>query len=321
MPTNWPPSFLGLDTNVAVPSNDSRASNDAIQLPRKRRSADQALNLGLDANVAVPSNDSRASNDAIQLPRKRRSADQALNLGPDTNVAVPSNDSRASYDAIQLARKRRSADQAVNLGLDTSAVQCESDEKHSQLQRVSKLWGALRQRRSRCVSTGGSLGRKNARRYVVATLLVLLLGAGATVWSKVFKTARQIYMANLSPKEQLAQTSPATTNAETIPRRNQAPVSNHTPKPAEQLQNPQATAGQAGGASQGGILERLLAFRMSESPRVQGDPHARVWVDTHTGVYLCQGTKGFGRTGQGRYMTQQQARFDGFRPAYEKKCE
>ena len=264
MPTNWPPSFLGLDTNAVQGESDK-------------------------------------------------------NL-------------RASYDAIQLARKKRNADQALNLGLDTSAVQGESDEKHSQLQRVSKLWGALRQRCSRCVSTGGPL-RKNVRRYVLVTLLVLLLGAGATVWSKVFKTARpvwskvfktarQIYMANLSPKEQLAQTSPDTTDAETTPSRNQAPLSNHTPKPAEQLQNPQATAGQAGGASQDGILERLLAAsRRSESPRVQGDPQARVWVDTHTGVYLCQGTAGFGKTNPGRYMTQQQARFDGFRPAYEKKCE
>ena len=131
-----------------------------------------------------------------------------------------------------------------------------------------------------------------------------------------------IYMPNLSPKEQLAEISPATTNAETIPRRNQAPVSNHTPKPAEPLHSPQATAGQAGDTSQGGILERLLeTCRWSERPKVQGDPHARVWVDTHTGVYLCQGTKGFGTTGRGRYMTQQQARFDGFRPAYEKKCE
>ncbi len=246
-------------------------------------------------------------------------------LGLDTNMAVPSNDPRAAYDAIQLARKRRRAHQALNLGLDTSAVPGESDEKHSQLQRVSKLWGALRQRRWRWVSTGGPLGRKNVRRYVVATLLVLLLGAGATVWSKVFKTARQIYMIympDLLPKEQSAQTSPAAANPNPTTPRQQAPIYKNASEPAVRLENPQATEEQPGDASQGGILEQLLAaFGKSESTTGQGDPHARVWVNTHTGVYLCRGTKGFGRTGQGRYMTQQEARFDGFRPAYEKKCE
>ena len=157
-----------------------------------------------------------------------------------------------------------------------------------------------------------------------------LLGAGATVWSKVSETARQIYTANLSPKEQLAQTNllpngqfvqalPAPTNVKTTPHRDQLAINR---QPAEQLPNPQTTMEQAEGAPQGGILERLLAGpRKREIPGIHGDPQAKVWVDTHTGVYLCQGTAGFGKTSRGRYMTQQQARFDGFRPAYEKKCE
>jgi hypothetical protein len=157
-----------------------------------------------------------------------------------------------------------------------------------------------------------------------------LLGAGATVWSKVSETAQQIYTANLSPKEQLAQTNllpngqfaqapPAPTNVKTTPHRDQLAINR---QPAEQLPNPQTTMEQARGAPQGGILERLLAGpRKREIPGIHGDPQAKVWVDTHTGVYLCQGTVGFGKTGRGRYMTQQQARFDGFRPAYEKKCE
>jgi len=327
-------------------------------------------------------------------------------LGLDTNMAVPASNSRAAYDAVQLVRKRRSEDQALK------APQGESDDKHSQLHRVSKLWGALRQRRSRRVSTGqtatmanaatnvsssnqavanatatvtitppgnqcvyitgvdladcqaatgtAAANAKNVRRYVVATLLVLLFGAGATlgpkafktaqqiylpkvspeerlkqllgagsrVWSEVSKTARQIYMRNLSPKEQLAQTNPPEEQlaqpplpprtSKTIPHRNQAAVN----KPGEQLPNLQTTAEQTGSASQGGTLERLFAvLNKPESLGVQGDPYAKVWVDTHTGVYFCQGTVGFGKTSRGRYMTQQQARFDGFRPAYEKKCE
>ena len=279
-------------------------------------------------------------------------------LGLDTNIAAPSSDSRAAYDAIQLARKKRSAEQALNLVLGTSAAHGESDEKQSQIQRVFKLWSTLRQRHSRRVSTGGPLGRRTARQYVAATLLVLLFGAGATigprafkavrqiyvpsvspqekltqllgaaatVWSKVSETAWQIYVRNLSPdeqsaqanllpNEQFAQAPPRPTNVKTTLHRDQLAI-NKQPLPNQQ------TTKEAGGASQGGILERLLAGpRKGESPGIQGDPHAKVWVDTHTGVYLCQGTAGFGKTSQGRYMTLQQARFDGFRSAYERKCE
>jgi len=203
-------------------------------------------------------------------------------------------------------------------------------------------------------------GNKNVRRYLVTILLVLLLGASArvgprvfkatrqiyvlsvspkekltqllgaatTVWSKVSETARQIYIRNLSPEEQSAQTNllpneqfaqapPRPTNVKTTFHRDQPAINK---QPAEQLPYPQTTVDQAGDASQGGILERLLAGP-SKGESTQGDPQAKVWVDTHTGVYLCQGTVGFGTTSQGRYTTLQQARFDGFRPAYAKKCE
>ena len=209
---------------------------------------------------------------------------------------------------------------------------------------------------------GSWVGSKSVRRYVLATVLVLLLGSAATVgprvfrtaqqiylpkvsskerltklfdasarvWSKVSESARQIYVrnqslkeqlawTNLTPNEQLAPSAPSTANVETTLHRDQAAVNK---QPTKQLPNPQTTTDQAEGALKGGILERLLAGSVKpKSQGVQGDPNAKVWVDTHTGVYLCQGTAGFGKTNRGRYMTQQQARFDGFRPAYDKKCE
>jgi hypothetical protein len=170
----------------------------------------------------------------------------------------------------------------------------------------------------------GSKIFKTARQTYVPNVsprekLTQLLGAGAMVGSKVSDTARQIYMRNLSPEEQLAQPPLPPRTSKTTPHRNQAAVNK---QPGEQLPNLQTTAEQAGSASQGGILERLLAVPNKRgSSGIQGDPYAKVWVDTHTGVYLCQGTVGFGKTRRGRYMTQQQARFDGFSPAYEKKCE
>lgn len=51
-----------------------------------------------------------------------------------------------------------------------------------------------------------------------------------------------------------------------------------------------------------------------------GDPDVRVWVNTNSGVYHCRGTRWFGRTKQGEYMTQREAREKGNRPAYGSVC-
>jgi hypothetical protein len=48
-----------------------------------------------------------------------------------------------------------------------------------------------------------------------------------------------------------------------------------------------------------------------------GDPNIKVWVDTKYGFYHCPGTKWYGATSQGVFMTQQQAQFRRYRPAYE----
>ena len=58
----------------------------------------------------------------------------------------------------------------------------------------------------------------------------------------------------------------------------------------------------------------------SEAPQA-GNPDARVWVNTHSGVYHCPGTRWYGSTKHGEYMTQKQAREKGNRPAYGKPCQ
>ena len=45
-----------------------------------------------------------------------------------------------------------------------------------------------------------------------------------------------------------------------------------------------------------------------------------VWVDTQYGYYHCPGTKWYGATRQGVYMTQGQAQYRGYRPAYGWVC-
>lgn len=52
----------------------------------------------------------------------------------------------------------------------------------------------------------------------------------------------------------------------------------------------------------------------------EGDPEARVWVNTNSGVYHCPDTRWFGKTKEGVFMTQREARQKGYRPAYGSVC-
>jgi hypothetical protein len=45
-----------------------------------------------------------------------------------------------------------------------------------------------------------------------------------------------------------------------------------------------------------------------------------VWVNTSSGVYHCPGTRYYGTTKRGKYMTEAEARAEGNRPAYGKTC-
>lgn len=51
-----------------------------------------------------------------------------------------------------------------------------------------------------------------------------------------------------------------------------------------------------------------------------GDPSVTVWVNTNSGVYHCPGTRWYGSTKEGKYMSQGQAQANGFRPAYGSVC-
>jgi hypothetical protein len=52
-----------------------------------------------------------------------------------------------------------------------------------------------------------------------------------------------------------------------------------------------------------------------------GNANVRVWVNTNSGVYHCPGTRWYGNTKVGEYMTQKQAQEKGNRPAYGKVCQ
>jgi hypothetical protein len=52
----------------------------------------------------------------------------------------------------------------------------------------------------------------------------------------------------------------------------------------------------------------------------EGNPDVMVWVNTATGVYHCPGSRWYGKTKQGEYMTQAEAQKKHYRPAYGKVC-
>lgn len=53
----------------------------------------------------------------------------------------------------------------------------------------------------------------------------------------------------------------------------------------------------------------------------EGNPNVKVWVNTSSGVYHCPGTRWYGRTKRGEYMTQARAQDAGDRPAYGRVCQ
>jgi len=61
------------------------------------------------------------------------------------------------------------------------------------------------------------------------------------------------------------------------------------------------------------------AVRNTEAGRA-GNPDVRVWVNTSSGVYHCPGTRWYGNTKHGEYMTQRKAQDGGYRPAYDSVC-
>jgi len=55
-------------------------------------------------------------------------------------------------------------------------------------------------------------------------------------------------------------------------------------------------------------------------PPAAENPDVKVWVNTDSGTYHCPGTRWYGKTQAGEYMTQKQARNQGYHPAARHAC-
>ena len=69
-------------------------------------------------------------------------------------------------------------------------------------------------------------------------------------------------------------------------------------------------------------LSLSLGLAATPSMPVPDDhPDVGVWVDLHTGLYYCSGTEAYGKTGEGKFTNQRQAREEHFKPAASNVCQ
>ncbi len=108
-----------------------------------------------------------------------------------------------------------------------------------------------------------------------------------------------------------AQTSPAKTSRQTSPSPTAAPTTAATPAaapaPAQKPSPAQASAPQSSSP----------AASRAQAP---GGGPGMVWVNTTSKVYHCSGTKSYGTTKNGKYLSEAEAKAEGDRPDHGKAC-
>src|SRR5437773_9738431 len=111
-----------------------------------------------------------------------------------------------------------------------------------------------------------------------------------------------------SPAESPAASPSPAEKASPSPTKSPAasPKEKPTPKKAkaEKTARPAATPAPAGRTTE-----------EAANPPAPGGGHGQVWVNTETGVYHREGSRFYGTTRKGKYMTEQDATQAGYKPA------
>jgi hypothetical protein len=68
------------------------------------------------------------------------------------------------------------------------------------------------------------------------------------------------------------------------------------------------------------IVVAVTTSRNSATANTSSAENVEVWTDDHTGRYFCPDSAWYGKTREGRYLTQKEARFAGFRPIDGEPC-
>jgi len=112
-----------------------------------------------------------------------------------------------------------------------------------------------------------------------------------------------------SPGESPA-ASPSPAEKAASPSTSESPAASPKEKPTPKKAKPKPTARPA--------VSPSPAARTTEeatNPPAAGGGHGQVWVNTETGVYHREGSRFYGTTQKGKYMTEQDAIQAGYKPA------
>jgi hypothetical protein len=106
-----------------------------------------------------------------------------------------------------------------------------------------------------------------------------------------------------------ADTSASAAPAKTTKTASTAPAAASTPAPAAPAAAPAAPA-----------HAPKTSSNMANTTAAPGGGPGMVWVNTPTNVYHCSGSRYYGKTKEGKYMTEAQAKAAGAHPDHGKAC-
>jgi pyruvate/2-oxoglutarate dehydrogenase complex dihydrolipoamide acyltransferase (E2) component len=122
-------------------------------------------------------------------------------------------------------------------------------------------------------------------------------------------TACVVQAQSPSPAESPAE-SPSPAEKATSPSPAGSPAASPKAKPTPKKVKPTPTARPAvSPAPAGRVTEEAV------NPPAPGGGQGQVWVNTETGIYHRQGSRFYGTTRTGKYMTEQDAKQAGYKPA------